>query len=106
MTNMSFSQTFNVDKPRLLKIRPKNQLKYRGLMSFLYVFRTANTSGSILTNGSPRQMNLFNKLCSYIMQDDLLQPHLTVLESLIISAHLKLGNELPIEDKLAVVSPL
>ncbi|CAH0387981.1 unnamed protein product [Bemisia tabaci] len=76
------------------------------LMNILVGYVTANTSGSILTNGSPRQMNLFNKLCSYIMQDDLLQPHLTVLESLIISAHLKLGNELPIEDKLSVVDEI
>lgn len=65
---------------------------------------TNGVSGSIITNGHPRQMKLFNKLCSYIMQEDLLQPNLTVRENMQIAAHLKLGNELSASDRDKAVS--
>jgi ABC-type multidrug transport system ATPase subunit len=49
-------------------------------------------------------MQLFKKLSSYIMQEDLLQPRLTVIESLSYAARLKIGRELSKEDKKKVVS--
>jgi hypothetical protein len=61
-------------------------------------------AGSIYTNGAERQLALFNKLSAYIMQEDLLQSHLTVYESLLVAAHLKLGNELNQDEKRAAVS--
>lgn len=64
---------------------------------------TSGVGGTILTNGHPRNMHLFNKLTSYIMQEDLLRPNLTVYESMLIAAHLKLGNELLLEDKVQAV---
>lgn len=38
------------------------------------------------------------------MQEDLLRPNLTVFESMLIAAHLKLGDELSNEDKVNAVS--
>ncbi|RZF39649.1 hypothetical protein LSTR_LSTR001170 [Laodelphax striatellus] len=73
------------------------------LMNILVGYVTNGVSGSILTNGFPRQIKLFNKLSSYIMQEDLLQPNLTVRESMMIAARLKLGNELSDRDKNAAV---
>lgn len=49
-------------------------------------------------------MQLFKKLSSYIMQEDLLQPRLTVIESLSYAARLKIGRELSKEDKEKAVS--
>lgn len=57
-----------------------------------------------MTNGHPRQMKLFNKLSSYIMQEDMIQPSLTVREAMMVAAHLKLGDELSTEDKELAVS--
>lgn len=37
------------------------------------------------------------------MQEDLLRPNLTVFESILIAAHLKLGDELNNEDKIKAV---
>lgn len=49
-------------------------------------------------------MQLFKKLSSYIMQEDLLQPRLTVIESLSYAARLKIGRELSKEDQQKAVS--
>ena len=57
----------------------------------------------IKTNGHPRQLKLFNKLSSYILQEDLIQPYLTVQEAMEFAARLKLGNELKKEEKLLAV---
>jgi len=56
-----------------------------------------------MVNSQPREMKTFRKMCRYIMQEDLLQPLLTVLESMKIAADLKLGNTIPKEDKLESV---
>lgn len=37
------------------------------------------------------------------MQEDLLRPNLTVYESMLIAAHLKIGKELSLEDKVQAV---
>ncbi|XP_054260947.1 ATP-binding cassette subfamily G member 4-like isoform X2 [Macrosteles quadrilineatus] len=77
------------------------------LMNILVGYTSAGVSGTIMTNGHPRQMKLFNKLSSYIMQEDMIQPSLTVREAMMVAAHLKLGDELSTEDKeLAVVEIL
>nr|CAD7204990.1 unnamed protein product [Timema douglasi] len=65
--------------------------------------RSVGVTGSIETNGHPRQMRLFHKLSAYIQQEDLLQPRLTVLEAMRVAADLKLGDELDHEEKSAVV---
>lgn len=70
----------------------------------VFAFRRTDIKGQILTNGHPRIMKLFKKLSSYIMQEDLLQPRLTVIESLSYAARLKIGDELSKEDKDKAVS--
>ncbi|XP_015366399.1 PREDICTED: ATP-binding cassette sub-family G member 1-like [Diuraphis noxia] len=74
------------------------------LMNILAGYVRSDIKGQILTNGHPRNMQLFKKLSSYIMQEDLLQPRLTVLESLSYAARLKIGSELSREDKNKAVN--
>lgn len=64
----------------------------------------SGVSGTIQTNGLPRNLRLFHKLSCYIMQDDLLQPRITVLEAMTIAAELKLGAELSAKQKRIAVS--
>jgi ATP-binding cassette subfamily G (WHITE) protein 1 len=54
-------------------------------------------------NDQPRNMKLFNKLSSYIMQEDMIQPRLTVKEALTYAACLKLSSHIEYSVKLAVV---
>jgi ABC-type multidrug transport system ATPase subunit len=46
----------------------------------------------------------FLKMSRYIMQEDLVQPYLSVHEAMTIAADLKLGSELTKEQKLTLVS--
>ncbi|XP_050541164.1 ATP-binding cassette subfamily G member 4-like isoform X2 [Daktulosphaira vitifoliae] len=64
------------------------------LLNVLAGYKCGDTRGSIMVNGRPRDMRLFRKMSRYIMQDDLLQPSLTVMESMEFSADLKLGHTL------------
>ena len=57
-------------------------------------------------NGKPRVLKQFRKMSRYIMQEDLVQPNLTVLECLMIAADLKLGNGVSKQEKLETVSHL
>ncbi|KAK9695464.1 ABC-2 type transporter [Popillia japonica] len=61
--------------------------------------RSNVSSGSIHINGRPRIMSEFRKTACYIRQDDLIQPFLTVLESITIVAELKLGQNFSAAEK-------
>lgn len=67
---------------------------------FCHLRRCGDARGSIMVNNRPRDMKIFRKMSRYIMQEDLLQPSLTVMESMEISTDLKLGNTIPKDEKL------
>ncbi|XP_014486774.1 PREDICTED: ATP-binding cassette sub-family G member 4-like [Dinoponera quadriceps] len=60
------------------------------LMDILAGFTTTSVTGKIMVNGQERNMSEFRKLSAYIMQDDHLQPLLTVQEAMLVAADLKL----------------
>ncbi|KRT82798.1 ABC transporter ATP-binding protein [Oryctes borbonicus] len=56
-------------------------------------------SGRIYINGEPRVMRDFRKVSCYLRQEDLVQPYLTVLESVTIATQLKLGERFSDKEK-------
>ncbi|VVC33532.1 AAA+ ATPase domain,P-loop containing nucleoside triphosphate hydrolase,ABC transporter, conserved site,ABC [Cinara cedri] len=76
------------------------------LINLLAGYRCGDAVGSIMVNSRPREMKTFRKMCRYIMQEDLLQPSLTVMESMEIAADLKLGYTISKEDKTNTIKDI
>lgn len=63
-------------------------------------------SGSILVNSQPMDMQHFRRISGFVMQDDALFPTLTVRETLMFSARLRLPSVVPLSEKIARVEAL
>ncbi|CAH0389477.1 unnamed protein product [Bemisia tabaci] len=79
------------------------------LLNVLAGYKIKGSQGSVMYNGrlrTPENMEHFLRLSCYIQQDDYLRPRLTVQESMMIAAHLKLGINVSYEQKMYQVIEL
>lgn len=74
------------------------------LLDILTGYTTNLTSGTITINGHARDLKRFRSQSAYIMQDDLLQMHITVWEAMFFSVNLKIGSQLKRAEKKQRVS--
>lgn len=74
------------------------------LLDVLSGYRKTDIDGQVLINGEERDLRSFRKMSCYITQEDRLQPLLTVKESMMIAADLKLPTDTSLRDKLKIVS--
>ncbi|KAG5890063.1 hypothetical protein JTB14_003628 [Gonioctena quinquepunctata] len=73
------------------------------LLNILAGYKCQGATGSILVNGQQRNLKQFRKMSRYIMQEDLIQPMLTVEEAMLVAANLKLGETMGEPDKIKTV---
>lgn len=91
---VQFIQSFKLSLSIPLLLPPKITDKVKTMKKFSN-FRHSGVTGNININGAPRNLQTFQEMSRYIMQDDIYQPFLTVNESMNFAADLKLGQLLP-----------
>ncbi|XP_050295713.1 ATP-binding cassette sub-family G member 1-like [Anthonomus grandis grandis] len=69
------------------------------LLNILAGYKCRTATGEILINGQPRDIKAFRELSRYIMQEDLMQPMLTVKEAMMVAANLKMPRSISYIDK-------
>lgn len=66
--------------------------------------RTETMNGLVTVNGRSRDLRLFRRQVAYIMQEGVLQQHITVWEAMFFSASLKIGGQMTKAEKKRRVS--
>ncbi|CAH0560474.1 unnamed protein product [Brassicogethes aeneus] len=69
------------------------------LLNILAGYKCTEATGSILVNGKLRNIKQFRNMSRYIMQEDLIQPMLSVKEAMMVAANLKLNKNITFEQK-------
>ncbi|KAK7861706.1 hypothetical protein R5R35_010070 [Gryllus longicercus] len=76
------------------------------LLNVISGFRSRGVTGTLLVNGHPRNERIFQKMSCFIAQEDALQPMLTVTETMMVAASLKLPSHVTPQEKQTTVSEI
>lgn len=76
------------------------------LLNILAGYKFGGVTGAIYVNGQERNEKSFRKLSRYIMQHDLVQPQISVWESMEFAANLKLNATWSEDEKICLINEI